>query len=169
MQEMIFRAPQEYPAIERLCYNANDIRMITELYSGKNSELTAVLQYRYQNILLSGCSPEVASALGKISLVEMHHLDLLGRAIFMLGGNPQLIRPAQKQYWHAGLINYTTDPCSMLLADMRDELDAADRYRSTALSCSNRPLKPLLERIALDETLHAECLQRLIRMAGCCA
>ena len=56
-----------------------------------------------------------------------------------------------------------------LLADMRDELDAADRYRSTALSCSNRPLKPLLERIALDETLHAECLQRLIRMAGCCA
>ena len=101
--------------------------------------------------------------MGKISLVEMHHLDLLGRAIFMMGGNPQLIRPAQKQYWHAGLINYTTDPCSMLLADMRDELDAADRYRSTALSCSNRPLKPLLERIALDETLHAECLQRLIR------
>ena len=43
MQEMIFRASQEYPAIERLCYNANDIRMITELYSGKNSELTAVL------------------------------------------------------------------------------------------------------------------------------
>ena len=25
MQEMIFRAPQEYPAIECLCYNANDI------------------------------------------------------------------------------------------------------------------------------------------------
>lgn len=56
----------------------------------------------------------------------------------------------------------------MLLGDMRAELDAADAYRSAARFCCNAALCPLLERLADDETLHAECLQKLIHMAGCC-
>ena len=101
-------------------------------------------------------------------MVVLRHISLLGRCITMMGGDPQFIRPAQKQYWHAGLVNYATDPCCMLLGDMRAELDAADAYRSAARFCCNAALCPLLERLADDETLHAECLQKLIHMAGCC-
>ena len=70
-------------------------------------------------------------------MVEMRHISLLGRCITMMGGDPQFIRPAQKQYWHAGLVNYATDPCCMLLGDMRAELDTADAYRSAARLCCN--------------------------------
>ena len=66
--------------------------------------------------ILSSCRPEIAEAIGKINMVEMRHISLLGRCITMMGGDPQFIRPAQKQYWHAGLINYATDPCCMLLS-----------------------------------------------------
>ncbi len=48
MQEMIFQAPQGYPMPERLCYNAADLRLLTELYSGRESELSATMQYSYQ-------------------------------------------------------------------------------------------------------------------------
>lgn len=168
MQEMIFQQPQSYPMPECLCYNAADLRLLTELYSGKDSELTAILQYSYQNTALWRCRPEIAEALGRINMVEMHHLSLLGRCIALMGADPQFIRPAQKQYWHAGLVNYATDPCSLLLCNMRTELDTADRYRTAARRCCNEALRPLLERLADDETLHAECLQKLIHMAGCC-
>lgn len=168
MPEMIFQAPQGYPLPECLTYNTADLRLLTELYSGKHSELTAVMQYSYQHTMLAACRPEIAEALSKINMKEMHHLSLLGRCIAMMGGNPQYIRPAQKQYWHAGLVNYATDPCCMLLTGMREELDAADAYRTAARRCCNAELRPLLERIADDETLHAECLQQLICKVGCC-
>lgn len=126
MQEMIFQASQGYPMPECLCYNTADLRMLTEFYSGRTSELTTTMQYSYQSTILSSCRPEIAEAIGKINMVEMRHISLLGRCITMMGGDPQFIRPAQKQYWHAGLVNYATDPCCMLLGDMRAELDAAD-------------------------------------------
>ena len=168
MQEMIYQAPQGYPLPECLCYNTADLRMLTEFYSGRASELTTTMQYSYQNTVLHRCRPEIAEALGKINMVEMRHLSLLGQCIALMGGDPQFIRPAQKQYWNARLVNYATDPCSLLLCDMRAELDAADAYRTAARRCCNTALRPFLERLAADETLHAECLQQLIHMAGCC-
>ena len=168
MQEMIFQASQGYPMPERLCYNAADLRLLSELYSGRESELTATIQYSYQNTILWRCKSEIAEAIGKINMVEMRHISMLGRCIALMGGDPQFIRPAQKQYWHAGLVNYATDPCTLLLCDMRTELDTADRYRAAARRCCNAALRPLLERLADDETLHAECLQQLIHCVGCC-
>ena len=48
MQEMIFQASQGYPMPECLCYNTADLRMLTEFYSGRTSELTTTMQYSYQ-------------------------------------------------------------------------------------------------------------------------
>lgn len=45
MQEMIFQASQGYPMPECLCYNTADLRMLTEFYSGRTSELTTTMQY----------------------------------------------------------------------------------------------------------------------------
>lgn len=71
--------------------------------------------------------------------------------------------PAKRQFWQASAVNYTRDPCSMLLKDLKDELDAIDHYLSAARKMQNHELSVLLQRIALDEQLHAEHLQRLIR------
>lgn len=168
MAEMIFCAPQEYPKLEHLDYNGNDIRLLTELYSGAHSELTAIMQYVYQSNMLHPFNEKAAHALIEISKVEMHHLTMLGEAIRRMGGNPQYIQPVKKQFWHAGLVNYTCDPCSMLLINLRAELDAVDCYLATAKRVCNRCLAPMLERIALDEKIHADIMQHLIRTMGCC-
>lgn len=168
MNEISYSAPQEYPVPERLCYNACDIRMLMELYSGADSELTAIMQYVYQETMLHSCHEDVAKALSEIAKVEMHHMQLLGMTIRRMGGNPQYIRPCQKQYWQAGLVNYTCDPCSMLLANLKGELDAVDAYLAVAKKLNNRCAAPLLERIAMDEKIHAEILQCMIRSIGCC-
>ena len=55
MQEMIFQASQGYPMPECLCYNTADLRMLTEFYSGRTSELTTTMQYSYQSTILSSC------------------------------------------------------------------------------------------------------------------
>ena len=60
MQEMIFQASQGYPMPECLCYNTADLRMLTEFYSGRTSELTTTMQYSYQSTILSSCRPEIA-------------------------------------------------------------------------------------------------------------
>lgn len=65
MQEMIFQASQGYPMPECLCYNTADLRMLTEFYSGRTSELTTTMQYSYQSTILSSCRPEIAEAIGK--------------------------------------------------------------------------------------------------------
>lgn len=168
MTEIVFCAPQEYPKLERLNYNGNDIRLITELYSGAHGELTAIMQYVYQSEMLFPFNEKAAHTLREIAKVEMHHMLLLGEAIRGMGGNPQYIQPMKKQYWHAGLVNYNCDPCGMMLVDLRGELDAVDCYLATARQLCNRCLAPLLERIALDEKIHADILQHLIRMLGCC-
>ena len=89
MQEMIYQAPQGYPLPECLCYNTADLRMLTEFYSGRASELTTTMQYSYQNTVLHRCRPEIAEALGKINMVEMRHLSLLGPCIALMGGDIQ--------------------------------------------------------------------------------
>ena len=71
MQEMIFQASQGYPMPECLCYNTADLRMLTEFYSGRASELTTTMQYSYQNTILWHCKLEIAEAIGKINMVEM--------------------------------------------------------------------------------------------------
>ena len=91
MQEMIFQASQGYPMPECLCYNTADLRMLTEFYSGRTSELTTTMQYSYQSTILSSCRPEISEAIGKINMVEMRHISLLGRCITMMGGDPQFI------------------------------------------------------------------------------
>lgn len=168
MQEILYHAPQEYPRPEHLSYNACDIRLLMELYSGAKGELTATLQYGYQSTMLHGCQEEVAKCLIEIGKVEMHHLMLLGETIRRMGGNPQYIRPAQNQYWQAGFVNYTCDPCCMLLCNLRGELDAVDHYLAAARQLKNRCVAPLLERIALDEKVHADLLQYMIKKMGCC-
>ena len=64
MQEMIFQASQGYPMPECLCYNTADLRMLTEFYSGRTSELTTTMQYSYQSTILSSCRPEIADQYG---------------------------------------------------------------------------------------------------------
>lgn len=58
--------------------------------SANNGKLDAITMYGYQQLEIE--YPELAESLLEISMVEMHHLNILGTLIKQLGKNPLLYR-----------------------------------------------------------------------------
>ena len=81
-----------YPQVRGTCSH-RDLRMIMDLYSGREGELTAITQYLYQHYLTDGIDENMANILLKISKTEMMHHSLLGEAIVKVGGD--LLTPAR--------------------------------------------------------------------------
>ena len=56
--------------------NLQIIRVLSPAYAGREGELTAILQYVYQSILLDGChKTKEAKKLMSIAVQAMHHLE----------------------------------------------------------------------------------------------
>ena len=65
------------------------LRALSPAYAGRNGELTAILQYVYQSILLDGCGKtNEAKQLVRIAVDEMHHLEKIGSLFVKLGVPP---------------------------------------------------------------------------------
>ena len=59
------------------------VRTLSPAYAGREGELTAVLQYVYQAIMLSGCGREKeGKIILKIAIEEMRHLEKIGCLIY---------------------------------------------------------------------------------------
>ncbi|MCL2107233.1 MAG: manganese catalase family protein [Oscillospiraceae bacterium] len=125
--------------------------MLKEDYAGAHGELTGILQYTFQHV--SGDSDEsFANALLRIAIVEMKHLELLGKAITALGGVPTL--DDGRYYWDASKVSYAKDMRAMLAADIQAEKTAIANYQAHAARTGSDTLKALLLRIVQDEQLH---------------
>ena len=161
MADIKFTAGKEYPEIVRAKPDERVVRLLYELRSGLESELTATLQYIYQHQVLSQCNKEVAYILEKISLVEMHHIELLGEAIIAFGGKPCYINSEGCDY-NSSSVAYYTDLKSILQKDIEDEQNAVRAYRNTAQLVDNESLQALLYTIADDECVHIKILSALL-------
>lgn len=163
MEKINCRSAEAYPEVIATCpNNQHDIAVFRPLYAGLNSELTAILQYGYQDLVLSGVCGEVASTIKSISMVEMHHLHLLGQAICILGGNPKYVNPQTECWWNASAVNYNGDLCKALLGNLKCETEAYQAYLQAAEKVKNPTLCALLRRIAADEKMHMELFTSMI-------
>ena len=162
MEKHSYRLPEPYPEIICNGNNPHDVQLLLPLYAGNNSELTAILQYSYQHVVLANRCDEVAQALHDISIIEMHHLELLAQAICAMGGNPRYVNPNTRSWWNAGAVNYEQNLCGALLANLKAETEACNVYHATARQVKNASLCALLNRIAADEKLHIDIFTQLI-------
>ena len=55
-----------------------------------NSEMTAVSLYFYNSLITREHYQEIAECFNRISVVEMHHLDIFGELALKLGTDPRL-------------------------------------------------------------------------------
>ena len=156
-----FTAGKDYPEIVGAKPCERTVRLLYDLRSGRESELTAILQYIYQNEVLAKCNKEVAFILEKIAIVEMHHLELLGDAIIAFGGKPCYIDSDGFDY-NTSSVAYYTDLRSILEKDIKDEEFAVQAYRHTAQMVDNESLRELLNAIADDECVHIKILTALL-------
>ncbi|MFY9534584.1 manganese catalase family protein, partial [Clostridium sp.] len=84
----LYRAKLPYPPIVVVKPNKHYAEIIQTSFAGAVSEFSAISQYIYHHLRTEDQYPEISKALESIAIVEMYHLEILGKLIIKLGGNP---------------------------------------------------------------------------------
>ena len=147
-----------YPEIQ-VEPNVAESKLLMPVYSGSSGELTAVMTYCFQ-MYITPKYPDIQEALEGIAITEMRHHELLGKAIYQLGGYPIM---GARTYWNGSLVNYTLDPRKYLRQNIVAEETAILNYERTILNLTTDSVKMLLERIILDEEVHIKIFKELLK------
>ncbi len=142
--------------------NVRALRVVSPAYAGKDGELTAVLQYVYQSILLGGSGEkELAALLMSIAKEEMRHLQILGTLIVKLGAPPVFTAcpPYPVSYYSASCVNYAKSSRAMLAADIAAECTAISEYERMIACLKDEPAAAVLARLRDDEEEHLRRLR----------
>lgn len=158
----IFASTEPYPEITNAYPSMYEVKLIKWLTASKDSEMSAVATYMYQNYILQDEYPLIADTLKHIAIVEMSHLDLLSEAIVDFGGNPNLT-DGRGNVWTGRNVLQFRNPREILLADIRAEEKAIRDYQIAASKTCNASLAALFERIIIDEQDHIIILNELLR------
>ncbi len=141
-----------YPDIKVEKENPRYANILLHNYSGIVSEFTAVDQYVYHKFKLFKDCPAVSQAIGEIAMVEMHHLEMLGELILLLGEDPRywIKKKDKRYYWNGKFVDYGNTLKEYLDYDIQAEVVAIRDYN-----------KALNEILILDEELHLKIFKEL--------
>lgn len=151
----------ELEGIER---DAAALRIISPAYAGRDGELTAILQYVYQAVLLdANKKTEPAKAILAIAVEEMRHLEMLGALIVKLGAPPVFTAcpPYPVSYYSASNVDYVRSFPKMLAADIRAERGAVVQYTGMLRALKNSRVRAVIEEIRADEERHLKRFEEL--------
>ena len=152
-----------YPSVDAFTPDVRSGQILSFAYATLNGEVTATLQYAYHNFVLFDSQPEIAETLLSIAVAEMHHISLLGKAMYRLGVKPLYTQyPNSKNYYNTSCISQSVTPTKILIDNLKGELNAISEYRKILLVLDNEQVQALVERIILDEQLHVETLKKLM-------
>ena len=159
-----------YPPLDDIKEDSKALRIVSPAYAGRDGELTAILQYVYQSVLLGACGKERESKLLLgIAVAEMRHLQILGTLITKLGAPPVFTAcpPYPVSYYSASCVNYTRSITSMIAADICAEHAAISEYTRMLCALKNPAVAAVIERIREDERLHLSALEQLEKELRC--
>jgi bacterioferritin len=132
--------------------------LLLEDYAGAVSEMTAINQYFYHYLTFEEKHDDIAELEECVSIIEMYHLELLGKTIRLLGVAPEYrtITNNRVIYWNASFVYYGQGICDRLAADIAAERMAIQNYRQHQQLIGDPYIKELLERIIMDEQHHLQ-------------
>ena len=142
------------------------LRTLSPAYAGREGELTAVLQYVYQSILLDGCGKEKeAKTILKIAVEEMRHLEKIGSILVSLGVPPVFTAcpPYPVAYYSAANVDYVRQIAQMLESDIRAERCAIAGYDRVLRVVTEGEIRAAIEGIRADEVRHLEIFEQMRR------
>lgn len=164
-----YRADLPYPEIKVNEKNMKYARILSEDYAGSESELSAITGYIYSSKIIAEKYPGYSSALEKIAIIEMKHLEILAELIIKLGGDPQF-RAENKycalEYWNGGYLSYSKDIKNVILDNIKNESAAIDNYLRHICMISDENIKAILKRIIMDEEIHRKILAEMFFTAS---
>jgi len=130
-----------------------------------NSEMTAVAFYRYANLMSQQADKDVANLFHKVSIVEMHHLDLFGELALLLGAEPRLwyCRNNRREYWSPRHVNYAHCSVADLVRNaLEDEKSAIRLYECQIARIADPYITAVLQRVIEDEREHVKLWEEVL-------
>lgn len=147
-----------YPEIQVEKPNIEYAKILSSIYAGQISEESCINLYIYEHIAIFNTYKEYSEILRKIAIVEMHHLQMLGETIKLLGTKPILMsfNKEKKGYipWKSNYINYNSNINTIIDLDIKAEENAIKCYKYILNLIKDKYIIKLINRIILDEELH---------------
>jgi bacterioferritin len=150
------RADLPYPEIYIRQKDPRYLKLLLDLYMGKDGEFTSSCQYIYQSCILSGDFFDVKEALNDIVRTEMRHFSMLGNMIAQLGGDPRYWFFQDRRYkmWDGNHVRYTKNIKKMLLENIEAEMNGIRNLRSAIDAIEDEDITYILQRVKMDEETH---------------
>ncbi len=150
-----------YPKIRVEKKSLETAKILSHLYASNESEMTAINQYIYETLVLE--NKEIASIIRDIAIVEMHHLEILGKLINCLGCMPIYAdcNYNETNYWNSDYVYYDTDLKTILDINIEAETKAIYNYQMVLNVIEDIYVKENIKRIIEDEYLHLEIFEKL--------
>lgn len=157
-----------YPEIRVERPNIEYAKILLQDYAGAVSEDTAIHLYMYQSILQDDKWEDFAETLEEIAIVEMRHLEILGRLITKLGLNPIYATADSSNdniiYWTSENIDYTDEIKKMLQVDIKAETLAIEQYELHKEMIDDKYIREILDVIIEQEKEHLKIFSELYEM-----
>ncbi len=153
-----------YPAIQPECHNPEYAYAMLSNVGSSNSEMTAVSLYFYNSVILNPIYADFAMCFHKISIVEMHHLDMFAELTYKMGVDPRLwsVQNRKKTYWTPAYNHYPREVTEVIINSIKGEEAAIQKYRYQADTIRDSNIVNILHRIILDEERHIEIFNSML-------
>lgn len=157
-----FHANEPYPEVKVSAPNSYYAKLIMNDFAGIISEFSAITQYLYHNFSLKKEHKDLAKVIENISMVEMHHMEILSEVLVQLGVEPYFKNSSNK-FWDANYIYYGRNVCDKLKADLKSEYAAIETYELHISLIKDVNIQNVLKRIVMDEKVHAKIFEEQIK------
>ena len=152
---------EPYPKIENIKKDYNWGRMLYDSYSGKYGELTAILQYSYEDIT-NNENNDLKKVLMRIAMDEMKHFKILGELLVEQGFIPYCMG-SRNNKWCSDNVKYKFNSVyEMLNYNIESERIAIKEYKKLIEMSDCKYTKNILERIIKDEENHLRTFKTLL-------
>ena len=161
--QFIFSDPAPYPSIEVCEKNRMYAKAMLANVGSCNSEMSAVSLYFYNCVITKHPFPEISECFHKISIVEMHHLQIFSELASLCGADPRLwsFYGGRARYWSHGCNFYSAELSTLLRNAVSGEKKAIEQYRQQLNWIEDVHIRENLEHIIKDELCHVTIFESL--------
>lgn len=157
MNSIKFTADLPYPEIRVERVDVGCAKKLLDAYTSAASEMTAVTGYCYRSVIYDKSEPELSRIMMGIAKVEMMHLNILAKLIWLLGYDPKYrtVENGEAHFWSGEYVNYKKNVADVLKAAIEEEVAAERGYLELSRQIPDLCVRDILVRIAADERVHS--------------
>lgn len=162
IHDLHYSSDVPYPPVKAESCNPAYARVMLDNVGGTNSEMSAISLYVFNN-LITEYNQDIAAVFHKVSVVEMHHLEIFGKLAFQLGEEPRMWTQhgCKKIYWSPSYNQYPRDFTALMRNVIDNEKAAISKYQHQISYIRDENIAENLRRIILDERLHVEIFEKV--------